>query len=317
MLSALGIVLAVRGVDWQKFTDVITHGQPLILLSAAAASGAAIVAAGMRWRIAARPHADLTASDAIDIVMICNLVNMMLARLGDLARAALTAHVSGRDSGRVLGGVVVERFVDVFMLLALAAAMSQVVPFPAAVRTGVMVFALVAAAALVTIWWAAAWFAEVVRAVIGAFSTRAASVIAGLIKSVSQGVRTSARSDQLWRVAAWSFVVWVLSGVSIILTIRALGIDVPWFAGLFALLVINLGGAIPASPGAIGVYHYLFMLALSVWISEPSAALGAAVVSHATGVVVTVLLGMAGLARQDISVGRLRSMFRPVALPAK
>jgi hypothetical protein len=314
MLSAVGIVLAVRGVEWQKFTSVIARGQPLLLLSAAAASGAAVIAAGMRWRIAARPHADLSAGDAIDIVMICNLVNMMLARLGDLARAGLTAHVSGTHSGRVLGGVVVERFVDVFMLLALAAGMSQVVPFPAAVRTGVFLFALVAVAALVTIWWAAGWFAGVARAVIGVFSTRAASVVAGLIEALAEGVRTSARSDQLWRVGAWSFGVWALSGIAIILTIRALGIDVPWFAALFVLLVINLGGAIPASPGAIGVYHYLFVLALSVWIPEPSAALGAAVVSHAIGVIVTVLLGVAGLARQDISVGRLRSIFRPVVL---
>jgi uncharacterized membrane protein YbhN (UPF0104 family) len=83
------------------------------------------------------------------------------------------------------------------------------------------------------------------------------------------------------------------------------------------LLVINLGGAIPASPGAIGVYHYLFVLALSVWVSDPSVALGAAVVSHALGVIVTLLLGVIGLARRGIGFGRLSSMLGPAALTTK
>ncbi len=317
VLSTVGIALAVRGVEWRKFVDVIAHGQWLLLLGAAAAGGGAIVAAGMRWRLAARPHADLSAGDAIDIVMICNLVNMIFSRLGDLARAALTAHASRAQSGRVLGGVVVERFVDVFILLMLAAGLSQVVPFPPAVRTGVSLFAVVAVAALVTIWWAADWCSSAARVAIGVFSTRAAGLAAGLIDSVSDGVKASARSNQLWRVAAWSLGVWVVSGIAVILTIRALGIEVPWFAGLFALLVINLGGAIPASPGSIGVYHYVFVLALSVWTPERSTALGAAVVSHAIGAVVTVLLGVVGLARQHISLGRLRSMFQPVVLSAE
>jgi glycosyltransferase 2 family protein len=317
ILGAAGVVLAARGVEWARVVAVIARAQPLLLCGAAAATAAAIVCAGLRWRVAARPHADLTATDAVDVVMICNVVNMVLARLGDLVRAGLTAQASRGHSGRVLGGVIVERFVDVCMLLALAAGLSQVVAFQPAIRTGVLLFAAVAAAALVTIWWAAAWFALLVRRIVGKFSPRVADAIAGLVESVSEGVRTSARSGQLWRIAGWSLLVWTLSGLAIVLAIRALQVPAPWVAGLFVLLVINLGGAIPASPGAIGIYHYVYVLALSVWVTDPSATLGAALVSHALGVVVTLVLGIAGLARQGISVGTLTSMFRPVPLAAK
>jgi uncharacterized membrane protein YbhN (UPF0104 family) len=205
----------------------------------------------------------------------------------------------------------------VFILLVLAGGLSQVVAFQPAVRTGVLVFAAVAAAALITVWYAAARFASLVRRTVGVLSPNTANAIASLVDTVSDGVRMSARSGQLWRIAGWSFSVWLLSGVAIILTIRALHVPVPWVAGLFVLMVINLGGAIPASPGSIGVYHYLYVLALSVWVADPSAALGAALITHALGVVVTLTLGIVGLARQGISVGRIASMFRPVPLTAK
>jgi glycosyltransferase 2 family protein len=312
VLSAAGLMLAARGVEWLKVAAVIARAQPLPLLGAAFASMAAIVAAGLRWRLAARPHADLARGDAIDIVTICNLVNMILARFGDLVRAGLTAQVDRAHSARVLGGVIVERFVDVFMLLAFAGGLSQVVPFPPAVQTGVLLFAAVAAIALVMIWWAAPWFASAIRRVVGIVWPRGGDAIAGFVESMSDGVQTSARSGELVRVAGWSFVVWVLSALAIILVLTALDVPVPWIAGVFALVVINLGGSIPASPGAIGVYHYLFVLAMSVWITDPSVALGTAVVSHALGVVVSVALGIVGLVRQGISVTRLTSMLRPV-----
>jgi uncharacterized protein (TIRG00374 family) len=146
---------------------------------------------------------------------------------------------------------------------------------------------------------------------------KAAATGARMIESLAHGVRSSARNGQLLRVIAWSIVIWGLSGLAIILTIQALSVPVPWVAGFFILLLINLGGAIPASPGAIGVYHYLFVLALSVWNVDPSAALGAAVVSHALGMLVTFLLGVSALARRGISAGRVSSIFRQAALTVK
>jgi len=186
-----------------------------------------------------------------------------------------------------------------------------------AVGGGVLAVALVALAALAAIWLAAAWFSSVVRTVLSVVSTKAGAMAASAVDALAEGVRTSARNGQLLRVVGWSIVIWTSSGAAIVLILKALHVPVPWVAGFFVLLVTNLGGAIPASPVAIGVYHYLFVLALSVWLSDPSIALGAAVVSHALGIIVTLLLGVSGLARRGISFGRLSSMFGPAALSTK
>jgi hypothetical protein len=68
------------------------------------------------------------------------------------------------------------------------------------------------------------------------------------------------------------------------------------------LTVTNLGSAIPSSPGFIGVYHYLAVLALSVWIPDKSEALGYAIGTHGISVLVNILLGCTCLAREGVAL---------------
>jgi len=228
-------------------------------------------------------------------------------------RSVLTARRGGAPTGRVLGSLVVERFADVLMLLVLAVGLSGLVSFPVAIRVGVITFAGVAAVALITVWLAADWLPVIVRRVVGLVSPSFASSLGSVFESFSTGVRSSALSGQLPVTVMLSALAWVLSGISVILTIRAFGLQVPWFAGLFVMLVINLGGVIPASPGALGVYHYLVVLALSLWTSDSSAALGYAVVNHALGLILMALCGVIALWRQGIGLKGLSSSWVTVA----
>jgi len=86
-----------------------------------------------------------------------------------------------------------------------------------------------------------------------------------------------------------------------------LRLPVPWYAGYVVLMFVNLGAVVPSSPGGIGVYHYLSILALSFWSVDRSAALSFAVVSHALGLLVTATAGFYGLARQGLSLRSLNA----------
>jgi hypothetical protein len=84
--------------------------------------------------------------------------------------------------------------------------------------------------------------------------------------------------------------------------IAAFHLHAPWYAGFFVLTVTNLGSAIPSSPGFIGVYHYLAVLALSVWIPDKSEALGYAIGTHGINVLTNILIGCTCLAREGIAL---------------
>jgi uncharacterized membrane protein YbhN (UPF0104 family) len=85
----------------------------------------------------------------------------------------------------------------------------------------------------------------------------------------------------------------------------AFHLPVPWYAGLFVAVVVNLGGLVPSSPGAIGVYHYLAVLALSPWLHDSGIALGFAIVTHALGLTVVISCGGASLIHQGVSLHAL------------
>jgi uncharacterized membrane protein YbhN (UPF0104 family) len=96
-----------------------------------------------------------------------------------------------------------------------------------------------------------------------------------------------------------------VAGISILCFVRAFQLTVPWQAGFLVLSVTNLGGAIPSSPGAIGVYEFLAMLALSAWLTEHSAALGFAVVTHVANLAMTVLFGLLAAWRVGVRFSEL------------
>jgi hypothetical protein len=118
-------------------------------------------------------------------------------------------------------------------------------------------------------------------------------------------------------LALWlSALAWTIAGTATISYIAAFHLHAPWYAGFFVLTVTNLGAAIPSSPGFIGVYHYLAVLALSVWVPDKSEALGYAIGTHGINMLTHILVGCACLAREGIAFRSLGiDAVRPGARP--
>jgi len=103
-------------------------------------------------------------------------------------------------------------------------------------------------------------------------------------------------------------LVWGCSAAAARCNMAAFGVTAPWYAGAFVVVVVNLGGIVPAPPAGIGVYHYLAGLALAPWVANSSIAFAFALVTHAVSVVVVLALGSASLARKGLSIRGLRHM---------
>lgn len=84
------------------------------------------------------------------------------------------------------------------------------------------------------------------------------------------------------------------------LILEAMHLDVPWYAMFVQLVVVNLGAMIPASPGGIGMIHYLSMLVLSLWIVDKACALSFAVVFHGLPYLLIMLLGTLCILREGL-----------------
>jgi uncharacterized protein (TIRG00374 family) len=101
---------------------------------------------------------------------------------------------------------------------------------------------------------------------------------------------------------------WLCAAASASFTLVAFTVAAPWFAGAFAIVIINLAGILPAPPAGIGVYHYAAMVGVTPWMPDASRAFAFALVSHAMSVTVVIMIGTWSLARKGMSLRGLRRM---------
>jgi hypothetical protein len=71
----------------------------------------------------------------------------------------------------------------------------------------------------------------------------------------------------------------------------AIGERPSFLAALFLLIVLQIGVAVPSSPGRIGVFHYLCVQALAVFGIGGANALSYAFILHLIAVILPVALG--------------------------
>jgi uncharacterized protein (TIRG00374 family) len=306
-VSAVCIVLVSRRIDWVAFAHALASVNPIWLVGAAAFNVLSYVFTGFRWRQVVAPQTAMPVRDAYDAVVIGNLATLVApSRAGDLAKAAFVARKQSIPVSRVLGAVAVERFGDVAMLILLAAALWFVVAFPPMIRAGVTAFTIAGVAALAALLLAADWLPALAGRCVRLVSPSWEPGIRGFLEGIFSGFKSAGGVRRFPGTLFWSLMIWISSAVAMACVVKAFQLPVPWYAASFVLLVVNLGGVIPASPGSIGLYHYLAVVALTVWAVDPSVALGFAVVAHAAGIVVVLLVGLGGLARQHESLFAVR-----------
>ena len=95
----------------------------------------------------------------------------------------------------------------------------------------------------------------------------------------------------MWALAAW-------------LVARSLGIELSPVEALFVTSVVNLGVAIPSSPGFIGTYQWLAVSALALIEVGATEALAFSILMHAVWYVPTLVVGGILLARRAVSAAR-------------
>jgi uncharacterized protein (TIRG00374 family) len=306
------LFLAVRQADWAKTADTLRAADLLLVVPGLGLLVTAYGVFAIRWRALLLPAARVSVGDTFSFIMIGYLANTVLPlRLGDVARAALLGRRCRVSASLVFGTVVLERVLDIVTILGLALVLALVIDLPPMVRGGLTSFAAAALVAMVGLVLLAYNERRLpgLPAQLGPWAGSEVAVrLAGLVSRFAAGLQVLRDARQAGLVLLLSALPWAIAGAGTICWVLAFHLPVPWYAGLFVLVVINLGGAIPSSPGAIGVYHYLAVLAVSVWEVDKSAALGYAIATHGLNLVLTTLLGLALLWRENLDLVDLRSV---------
>lgn len=228
-------------------------------------------------------------------------INALLpARLGELVRAYWVRDRAGVSMVLALSTIALERVLDGVTLVVLLLFLLPTVAFPRtlagpAVTIGALfVVALLGMIAL----------AYTARDEAGYVARRLRQLEEGRAAPVGRGMRqiviglsalTSVRS--LLLIVGYTLVIWGSNAVLAWLLLQAFHLSAPMAAGALLTSVLNLGMAVPSSPGYVGIFEYLFVVTIGLYGVARTPALAAALTLHVIAFGPVTVVGLFYIAR--------------------
>ena len=306
--GALLIVLAyaVRQVHWTVALSAIRRASIGLLLLAVVVNAASLGLRGIRWWIFLRALGIGSLGLSIRGVIVgCGLNNLLIANGGEAARTVMVSRAAGASSASVLATVALERLFDPLcfgLLVAWGSLTIQLPPSLAGVR----------------------WIG-----IIALLGTATFLVLLLLMRPCRQpAIPQPAWRSQLWilreRVTRLttprrfgvalllSIGVWLLQLTEYAVVASALGSTLPFAASVAAMIAINAGLALRATPAGLGYFEFAYAVAVSQFGVATDVAVATALVIQMVEIVPVSVAALVIALRKTHARQRSSALRRPV-----
>jgi len=293
-LSLACLAWLICTTDWASVWIALAQTDYRLVVAAVLLNLASVLLRTARWRLMFRHQRAPSFRRLTAALLVGQAVNVLMpARLGDLARATLAG---AEGIAYTLGTLMVEIALDLLMLVALVVWLLSRATLPTWWRgsgQALLVASAVALAAVVALVIGRRWMARTLERLAARWRHPSVRHILAVAGKLLLSLDTLGRPAQLLPALAWSVSIWTLYGAVNYILLGAVGERPSVLTALFLLAVLQLGVAVPSSPGRVGVYHYLCVQALAVFGVGGANALSYAVMLHLISVVVPMVLGAA------------------------
>jgi glycosyltransferase 2 family protein len=300
-LSALFLYLAARHADLQQVRVTVADADLGLLAMALGAVLGVFLLQAVRWRgivNLGRPSRRRYVG-YVFAGLACN--NVLPGRIGDFLRARWLAQDGQLPYGRGLASVALDRIFDVVALVFFACVsatlvVSEVWLLRVAIGAGVLLAAFVIVRALATRYTSARDRGR-----------RHRSVVRRIVRDTLEGLAEPLGWRRITKAIALSVAAWLMWALAAMLVATSVGVELGVWDALFVTAIVNLGAAIPSSPGFVGTFHWLAVQSLALLGIGLDEALAFAILMHAVWYVPTTLAGFAVLAVRAARTGISRA----------
>ena len=296
IISLGAIYLAIRGVDLLQVLGSLKNARWEFVLLALGSLAINLLAKTFRWKVLVGVKGQKISNLKYLMVMLSGqMLNILFpARLGDFARAY---SLGGMGPGRtfVLGTIVLEKMFDSLAYIGLFGVLFVLIPLPEWVGGSIIAFMIVTltiAGGILLLVFFPTPFIWLFNMVMKRLPEKMRAWLTPRIESGLSSLKVIRRSDDMLRLVLWTALVWSTALLINHLVLLALDIHLPLTASLLLLIGLQAGISLPAIPGAIGLFEYICVLALSVFGIDQSVALSYGLLLHALVFVPPILAGM-------------------------
>lgn len=330
ILAVLLLVLFFRGVDRASLMNAFRTARPELILAQVVLVLVTYLIRAWRWQYLLAPLGRVPLKDLYSATWVGFTASMIVPRSGEVVRPYLVARRHGIPTSAGFASIVLERLVDLVTVLVLFAVYLFVLPMPAAQTRGPLLDvlktggaltglgALVVLGLLLLMMVAASAVTRLVQWVVSPLPERWQAAVLGAAQAFVGGLAVLRASPaHLAILMAQSVLLWLGLGLGVWWNNLAFRIDLPFHSAFLMLAFLTVGVAVP-TPGTVGGFHEAYKVALTQCYGvDPGVAAAAGIVAHATGNVPVLLIGLALLGREGLSLGQVSEIAESQRAPGE
>ena len=287
------LVIFATKVNWHSTWAAIQDSSISILLLAAAVNLFSLGLKGVRWWIFLRPIGASSLFLALRATFAgAGLNNVLVANSGEAARVIFVSRAAHITSAKVLATLALERLFELIGYVVMLALAVSFLPLPPVLeRTRPF-----------------AWFALALIAGFLIYLVRRPESPDQIIASTEIGWRAKTRvygrrfmqalagistGPRFGAALALSVAIWALQLATYALTAEAAHFPIPLVGTVAAILAVNIGFAIRATPGNVGVFQMLYAATTTAFGLDENQAIAVAFLIQTQQILPVTLLGIA------------------------
>lgn len=311
LLSVVCLVLAALNVDYQELWQTLRSASGWWAGLTAASVLLTGVIKAWRWQLLLAPS---TPSPQLRLPRLTSIwlagtgVNLALPvpRAGDLLRIYLTGEAGQVSKSLVLGTIAAEKLLDTvflalcFLALLVLMALPQEMAQQQVSTVGIAAGMVVLAALL--LWQrtrVVGWASRLMR-----FLPFGARITSSLERGV-EGLTALRQPDRLLGLGLVTAAIWFLSVLTNYWCFLALHMPASWVQSIFVFVVLQVGVALPSTPGKFGVFPLLCRWALGIFGVASAAGLAYGILLYGLAPVLLMICGALCLVIEGWKLGKL------------
>jgi uncharacterized protein (TIRG00374 family) len=290
-LIAAALVVFVVRVNWPQTWGAIRSASPAILTVAALVNMLSLALKAVRWWLFLRAAGSHSLRLALRATFAgAALNNILVANAGEAARVVMVARSSSLPSEKVLATLALERLFEFAGYVVMFAIAVGVVPLPAPLAEMRPYAFGVAALLLATLVYLARRPHRIESPPLMPIRLvgRVAQYGRGFLRALT-GVSTARRFTEAMAI---SVVVWGLQIATYQLTARAAGFPIPVAGTVAAILAVNIGFAVRATPGNVGVFQAIYAMTAAALGMDADVAVGVGLLIQTQQILPVTLIGL-------------------------
>lgn len=288
----VGLVMFARTINWHDTWQSIRHSNLKLLVLAAVVNLVSLASKGVRWWVFLRPIGAPSLWLAIRATFAgAGLNNVLVANGGEAARVIFVSRATHLPSAKVLATLALERMFELVgyvVMLAMAVSFLRLPPSISRMRP----FAWIALGVIAVLF---VWLIRRPQDVEVAFTP--ATNWWAKTKQYGQrflhtlgGISTPSRFGA---ALALSVIGWMLQVATYHLTAMAAGFRIPVVGTVACLLAVNVGFAIRATPGNVGLFQMMYAVTAQAFGMDKDQAIAVAFLIQTQQILPVTALGVA------------------------